>query len=193
MYSDVKSRLRDFYFSRRCRAINRTKLYRTRRGYERAAVKERRYVMKSVPSKKVIHCIGDQGTGVGSRIRGHRRRGGKIFERLHGKYTTVAITDEFRTTKLCPYCFKTCVHPSYTKVLPGGKTISKRRLGASLCVNPNCPAKKFHYTTRPRDGQAALSIALVGASTMLNDDPQPLPPFNRVNTNKKKHKIANMP
>lgn len=85
-------------------------------------------------------------------------------------------------------------HPKYKKTMPGGKTLTKRGLGVSLCVNPGCPAKPYHYTTRSRDGQAALSaysIALVGASIMLNDNepPQKLPPYSR-HSDKKKRNIS---
>ncbi|CAO3569992.1 unnamed protein product [Mortierella alpina] len=45
--------------------------------------------------------IGDAGTGVGSRIKGHARRGGGKMRSRHRRYCPVAITDEFRTSKTC--------------------------------------------------------------------------------------------
>ncbi|KAG9323447.1 hypothetical protein KVV02_008847 [Mortierella alpina] len=43
-----------------------------------------------------IMIIGDKGTGVGSRIGGHARRGGTNMHKNHKRFCTVAIHDEFR-------------------------------------------------------------------------------------------------
>lgn len=49
--------------------------------------------------------IGNQGTGIGSRLKGHTRRGGKKLLKEHCRYAVIATTDEFRSSKPCPFCF----------------------------------------------------------------------------------------
>ncbi|KAF9942579.1 hypothetical protein BGZ70_006116, partial [Mortierella alpina] len=56
------------------------------------------------PQVLPVMIIGDKGTGVGSRIGGHARRGGSKMRRNHRRYCTVVIHDEFRTSKTCTYC-----------------------------------------------------------------------------------------
>ncbi|KAI8393677.1 uncharacterized protein BYT42DRAFT_15226 [Radiomyces spectabilis] len=108
---------------------------------------------RNVPTNLVM-CIGNAGTGVGSRIRGHARRGGKKMRTEHSKNTTVAITNEFCSSKTCVFCFQ---QTELTKrSLPDGKT--KQVLGAVRCINPDCPAVQRGHATRNRDQQAAFAI-----------------------------------
>ncbi|KAI8394078.1 uncharacterized protein BYT42DRAFT_29730 [Radiomyces spectabilis] len=90
---------------------------------------------RNVPTNLVM-CIGNAGTGVGSRIRGHVRRGGKKMLTEHSRNTTVAITNEFCSSKTCVFCFQQTELAK--RRLPGGKT--KQVSGAVRCINPNCPA-----------------------------------------------------
>ena len=58
------------------------------------------------------------------------------------------------------------------------------------CVHPRCPARRIKYTTRGRDVNAAVNIALSGASIVLAADRQPLPPFRR-NDNHTRYNLVN--
>ncbi|KAF9426099.1 hypothetical protein BGZ94_006947 [Podila epigama] len=46
-----------------------------------------------------VLLIGEAGTGVGSRIRGHDRRGGGIMREQHIRHCTIGMKDEYRTSK----------------------------------------------------------------------------------------------
>ncbi|KAI8085638.1 hypothetical protein BDF21DRAFT_241711 [Thamnidium elegans] len=60
--------------------------------------------------------IGDRGTGVGSRIKGHLHYGGKWKHDIHGKYTPVCIANENNTSQTCAYCYNKLSHPSQKKL-----------------------------------------------------------------------------
>jgi hypothetical protein len=57
--------------------------------------REQKFVQES--GKHLVMLIGDRGYGYGSRITGFNRYGGKWKHKIHGKYTTVAITNEYKT------------------------------------------------------------------------------------------------
>lgn len=65
--------------------------------------------------------IRDCGTGQDSRIKGYLRYGGKWKEEINGQYTSLCITNEHNTSKICVYCFSNLDHPSYTKQTKKGK------------------------------------------------------------------------
>lgn len=62
---------------------------------------------------KQISFIGDCRTGVGSRIKGHRRYGGKWKQETQGENTYKCITDEAYTTQMCLFCFSKLNYPTY--------------------------------------------------------------------------------
>ncbi|KAI9248110.1 hypothetical protein EDC94DRAFT_352320 [Helicostylum pulchrum] len=66
--------------------------------------------------------IGDRGAGVGSRIKVHLRYGGKWKQDIHGKYTSVCITNENNTSQTCVYCYNKLNHPSHAKKIKGRTT-----------------------------------------------------------------------
>ncbi|KAK3846026.1 MAG: hypothetical protein J3R72DRAFT_520738 [Linnemannia gamsii] len=58
----------------------------------------------SIPLKRDIAVVvlhGAAGTAVGSRIKGHQKRGGSKLTKEHRKYGTVAHTNENRTSRIC--------------------------------------------------------------------------------------------
>jgi hypothetical protein len=154
---------------------------------------QRHHVARSPESRKYAHpaecpkarqfllpvlLIGSAGTGVGSRIGGHARRGGGKMREQHRRYCTVGMTNEYRSSKTCVFCFQP-VQLARSRRLVSGKVKVVKVHGAVECVNPACPSFKCGYTTKPRDPHAALCIAIAGASNLLSPSRTTLPPFSR--------------
>ncbi|KAF9536905.1 hypothetical protein EC957_009424 [Mortierella hygrophila] len=62
----------------------------------------------SIPRKRNVAVVvlhGAAGTSVGSRIKGHQKRGGSKLTKEHRMYGTVAHTNENRTSRVCSCCF----------------------------------------------------------------------------------------
>jgi hypothetical protein len=127
--------------------------------------------------KPLIMFIGDRGFGIGSRIKGHLRYGGKWKQLIHGLNTTVCITNEEFTSQTCVYCFSKLSKPVHT-MKKDGKTTQKTINGAFLCTNPNCISLKNARATQTRDSVSAMAIALKGLSTLLFGET--LPEFRRL-------------
>jgi len=125
-----------------------------------------------------IMLTGIAGTGVGSRIGGHARRGGGKLRENHRKHAVVAMTNEFRTSKTCVFCFE---QVQLARANRDKKGTFKRVTvnGAVECVNPDCVSFKCGYTTRGGDSHAALAIAIAGASNLLSDSRTTIAPFSR--------------
>ncbi|CAO3572405.1 unnamed protein product [Mortierella alpina] len=131
---------------------------------------------RTEPQVMPILLIGDAGTCVGSRLRGHARRGGTKMRREHQKYTTVAVVDEYRSSKVCLYCRK-LVSLARAKRIVNGAVKTVRIHGATECTNSKCTARRVHFTIRPRDAQAAAVIGLSGSACLFYD--RTFPEFNR--------------
>ncbi|KAI8875664.1 hypothetical protein K501DRAFT_280152 [Backusella circina FSU 941] len=58
-------------------------------------------------------------------------------QELHGRNTTVCITNEYKTSQTCVYCFSPIVHPPQRLVIKN-KEVLKEFSGASQCINPAC-------------------------------------------------------
>ena len=128
------------------------------------------------PAVLPIMLIGDAGTCVGSRLKGHSRRGGGRMRAQHRQYCPVAIVDEYRTSRVCFYCFQEMQLVRSRRVK--GQAIRTVRVhGAVECTNPDCVAVKGRYTIRPRDTHASAVIGLSGLATLTR--PAPLAPFQR--------------
>lgn len=142
-----------------------------RQVYDAVASQERKFILRDCKSRKSlpIMCIGNAGTGIGSSIKGFNRRGGKWLRNRHARYTTVAITNEHRTSQTCVFCFGQVIRPSK-------EGMKKKNNGASRCLNPDCPSFFFGRAIQGRDPQAAVAIALAGISTMILK--RPFEPFN---------------
>ena len=125
-----------------------------------------------------VMFIGAAGTGVGSRIGGHNRRGGAKLRKEHSRYCPVAVTDEFNTSKLCVECYQRLQYAKSSRIVKG--TIQTVRVkGAQECVNPDCESVRRGHTIRARDTNSAAAIAIAGASTILHPEKKRLPPFSR--------------
>ncbi|KAL1931737.1 hypothetical protein VTP01DRAFT_9880 [Rhizomucor pusillus] len=105
---ESRKALRSFYQSSRAKKEKRSQEIATRLTYSKIAAEERSIIKSNTGNKAVaVMCIGNQGTCVGRRIKGHARRAGKNLRRQHSQYAVVALTDELRSSRTCPYC-----HPS---------------------------------------------------------------------------------
>lgn len=125
-----------------------------------------------------VMITGNAGTGVGSRIAGHARRGGKKLRHEHQQHCVVALTDEYRTSQVCIYCFHQ-VQMARSRRLINGEIKTVRVHGALECINPACPSFQEGYTIKPRDPHAAVAIALAGISALSNPQRIPIAPFSR--------------
>lgn len=126
-----------------------------------------------------VMFTGTAGTCVGSRIRGHARRGGGKLREEHRRHGIVAMTNEFCTSKTCIYCFAR-VRQAKARRLVDGKVKTLRLNGAVECLNPRCPSRKHRYTIRSRDPHAAAAIAIAGASNLFSQKRETIQPFSQV-------------
>ncbi|KAK3815084.1 MAG: hypothetical protein J3Q66DRAFT_343783 [Benniella sp.] len=133
---------------------------------------------KTAPHMMPVMFIGAAGTGVGSRIGGHNRRGGTKLRKEHSRYCPVAVTDEFNTSKLCVECYQRLQYAKSSRIVKG-KIQTVRVKGAQECVNPDCESVRRGHTIRARDTNSAAAIAIAGASTILHPEKKRLPPFSR--------------
>ncbi|KAK3812149.1 MAG: hypothetical protein J3Q66DRAFT_263672, partial [Benniella sp.] len=111
--------------------------------------------------------IGTAGTGTGSRIAGHERRGGTKMRNEHAQYCPVAMTDEHNTSKVCVYCFQRTRLARSRRIIRGETKLVNVH-GAVECTNPDCISFTCGYTTKARDVYSAAAILLAGASTLLS-------------------------
>jgi hypothetical protein len=73
---------------------SRSQQIQTRRSYDKVAALERRRISEDTAQEgklksRLVMCIGVAGTGVGSRVKGHARRGGTQMRSRHRRYQTV--------------------------------------------------------------------------------------------------------
>ena len=106
-----------------------------------------------------VLLIGAAGTGVGSRIGGHARRGGGKMRKEHIQRCTIGMTNEYRSPQTCIFCFQP-VQLARSRRLIGGKIKVTKVHGAVECVNPACSSFKCGYTIKPRDPHASVCIKL---------------------------------
>ncbi len=132
------------------------------------------------PSTPIIYH-GAAGTGAGSRIGGHDRRGGKWTREIHYGHAPVLLTDEYRTSKTCHVCLGQMVLGRGRTSPEGGvgKGQWRRVHGTLECVNPGCLAYQAGYTVRTRDSQSAMNILLKGAMATFLQCHAALGPFSR--------------
>ena len=117
--------------------------------------------------------IGDRGTGVGSRLKGHLKYGGKWKPKLHAVSSAIHFTNEHKTSQTCMFCFGPLTHPKRTsKDKPAKKTVN----GAFWCLNPRCISVRSHKPIQSRDKTSALAIVVSGLSNLIFNEP--LPVFN---------------
>jgi hypothetical protein len=157
-----RKKLRSFYFNKSFNRKRRTLELRTNKTKDRIASRERQYLLKDSKGSRLIMAIGDQGTGVGSSIKGYDRRGGTWLRKTHQRYATTILTSEYMTSQLCIYCYQRIVHPV---------------LGTSRCLNPECLAFRCGRACNNRDVMSAAEIGLSAMTKLiLNKD---LAPFSQ--------------
>lgn len=93
-HSDI---LRQFYYSNKIMSIDKSVQLWNSKCRDRLCAQERKSVEQN--GKRLVMLIGDRGFGYGSRITGFNRYGGKWKHKIHGNYTTVAITNEYKTSQ----------------------------------------------------------------------------------------------
>ncbi|KAF9538417.1 hypothetical protein EC957_006764 [Mortierella hygrophila] len=124
----------------------------------------------------VVVLHGEAGTSVGSRIKGHQKRGGSKLTKEHRKYGTIAHTNENRTSRICSCCFMP-VFLSRGRRIRDGELKTVRLNGSVDCKNPTCPRRRAGHGAMGRDANAANNIAIPGASFLLSTDYSALPPY----------------
>ncbi|ORX60520.1 hypothetical protein DM01DRAFT_1397612 [Hesseltinella vesiculosa] len=67
---------------------------------------------------QLIRAIGNCGSGVGSRIGGHMRVGGKWHRRVAQRHGVSLIVNEHRTSMTCPFCGSCIMHPKKKRWSP---------------------------------------------------------------------------
>ncbi|KAI8876273.1 hypothetical protein K501DRAFT_308610 [Backusella circina FSU 941] len=111
-----KGILQNFYHSNQRANQDKNLMLTNKRFRDKLCSKERKYSLAG-EKKSLVMVIGDRGTGVGSRIKGHRRYVGRWKQELHGRNTTMYIKNENRTSQTCVYCFLPIVHPQQRLVI----------------------------------------------------------------------------
>lgn len=95
--------------------------------------------------------IGEAGNCVGSRLRGHPKRGGKWLRERHRRYATVIMTDEYRSSQTYPFCYGPISHPK----------VRNDRV---------CPLYNEGACLQNRNAMIATRICLTGASKVLHGE-----------------------
>ncbi|KAK3840226.1 MAG: hypothetical protein JOS17DRAFT_663686, partial [Linnemannia elongata] len=119
---------------------------------------------------------GTGGSCVGSRLKGHSKRGGGKVCHQHRQYGVVAHTNEHRTSQVCSACFQPVELARATRA-QNGETKQVRLHGAVVCRNRDCPRFKAKKATQGRDSNAAVNIAVAGSSNLLSSHKITLSPF----------------
>ncbi|KAG1174754.1 hypothetical protein G6F71_004662 [Rhizopus microsporus] len=181
---DNRTQMRAFYCS--AKSINQQRHIEVQKARycHQLCRKERLKLMHTAEnddkSKKLLMFVGDRGTGVGSRVKGFMRYGGKWKENMHAEAINVCVTNENKKSQICVFCFKKLAHPK-RKEVKNGKAIFKSINGAFICTNPSCVSVKNRRAVKSRDALSALAIGLVGFSTVLFG--VKFPAFNTISQN----------
>lgn len=130
------------------------------------------------PTVLPIMYIGTGGTCVGSRWGGHERRGGGLLRKEHRGYAAIGLTNEYRTSQACVWCFEQVRLAKARRKDKDGNLKIIRIHGATECTNPACPSFGCGYTIRGRDTHSAVAIQIAGASLQLSPQRTTIEPFN---------------
>jgi hypothetical protein len=123
--------------------------------------------------------VGDRGTGVGSRIRGFRRYGGKWKETINSEAVNVCVTDENLTSQTCVFCFGRLQNPLVQQTR-NGKSFMRKINDTLFCTNSLCISVIKKRACKSRDSLSALAIGLVGLSTVLFESTFPKFMLNKI-------------
>ena len=130
------------------------------------------------PSVVPLILHGAAGMGDQSRLKGRAKMGGNSIPERHMQSATVAKTNEFMTSQVCPYCFGLVRLARAKRTNHKGVSRLVRVHGAVECCNPDCRSYLCGHAHRARDSNAALNIALAGYSLLISPTGQALQPFN---------------
>ncbi|KAI8880038.1 hypothetical protein K501DRAFT_152370, partial [Backusella circina FSU 941] len=119
-----------------------------------------------------ILFVGDRGYGVGSRIKGFLKYGGKWKPKKHTLYTSVCITNENNTSQTCPFCFGKLSHPTTVIKIDDKKTIRSTN-GTFVCHNPKCISVKTNQSHHNHDHVSALVISPSSLGTLVLEETFP--------------------
>ena len=167
--------LRDFYYAKG-RSNQRYAYELTIKRYVDRLCSRERCDSKIFKNNYLIMFIGDRGEGVGSRMKGFLKYGGKWKPNIHSRYTTVCITNEYNTSQTCLFCYNKLLHPKKVLIKKDGSKFIKSINGSSYCVNNICPLVQQQRAIQPRDRLRSLAIAISGFSTLVFGEA--VPPFN---------------
>ncbi|KAI8056510.1 uncharacterized protein B0P05DRAFT_458403, partial [Gilbertella persicaria] len=93
--------------------------------------------------------VGDQG----SKIKGHRRYGGKWKQKLLGSTSIACITNKYNTSQTCVFSFQKSVHP-VNRTEKATRTVK----GTFYGLNKDCISVRNRKATMFRDRLSALAI-----------------------------------
>ena len=114
---------------------------------------------------------------MGSRIKGHAKRGGSKMTRQHRPYRPVGHTNENRTSKICS-CYYILISLARATRTKDGQTKTARLNGLVDCKNPTCPRRKAGRGSMGSDANVANNVLISGASILLSADHRALPPYH---------------
>ncbi|CAO3569228.1 unnamed protein product [Mortierella alpina] len=175
-----------------CRRYHRPTVQTMRRGPGLSTNQQLAYPAtcpKAKPQTVTIMAYGTAGSGIGARIGGHLKWGGKwLRHELLRLDMVMALTDEFNTSQICVHCYEK-LQLARSSRLRGTEIKSVRVHGSVVCTNPRCEAVKRGYATRARDSNAAIGILISYSSVAMRDlvfggptrgmPPWPIPPYSR--------------
>ncbi|KAI8376195.1 uncharacterized protein BYT42DRAFT_377984 [Radiomyces spectabilis] len=172
MAQSARDDLRAFYHSSAERKLKRFIRLQTTRRYTKTVQEESSYIVGQQSGydlqgikKLPVRMIDVMGTGVGPRIGGHARCGGKWHKKLASRYNPVTMTNEHQTSQRCVFCYQKIVHPKKT-FIKDGKQVQRTVNGSATCINSKCIARLNGFSTFPRDAMSAVAICLAGRTTM---------------------------
>jgi hypothetical protein len=138
--------VRTFYGAKWMQRKRRWLLWHNKHIRRKMAVDEQRQC-----DKQIIRAIGHAGSGVGTRIKGHLKYGGKWHRKICRQQGIVLVTNEHRTSMTCPFCHSRIIHP---------KNKGKSNNGTSCCINTKCETVKIGKNSFGRDALSATCIAI---------------------------------
>lgn len=170
-----RNNFRRFYYSKNRSNQQYTYELQKTKYIDRLCSREREF-LKQDRKNCMIMFVGDRGEGIGSRIKGFLKYGGKWKPKIHSRYCSVCVTNEHNTSQTCMFCYNKLLHPSKIMTKKDGSRFLKNVNGSFYCVNPLCPLSSQARSTQARDRLSALAIGVSGLSTLIFGET--LPQFN---------------
>ena len=79
------------------------------------------------------------------------------MRRNHRRFVVVGMHDEYKTCKVCTYCWRSTVL-ARARRLNSGQVQTLRVHGSDECVSSECASFRAGYTIKARDPHSALTI-----------------------------------